>query len=560
MNKIYHLFLFGTISMLMTGCAKEFDTGFSVAAPENESMAEYINSFDVLKSYGNGMKIGAAVKGSVLTAHNTPATQVVTNFDEVTLTDVLSHAATVNVMGETDSIIAQDAVKAAKDAGLSLFGPSLCSPLTTQNEYMRKVTADTYVPGGPTEGDFNVVDFEDMALGTKIEGSGGSTGVIVEDPKGESGHVYEYKGVFNHPIFDITLPDGLTLGNLTMGSCDFLIHSTGWVPASVLKVWVNGVQIGGDLGTAATKQGCEKGVWGRQKYHFDFGKLELNDEQKTATSFRLAIGDVCNNPDYFIDNITFHAKYQKPGYYVERPIEEKREDALMALDSYLKSVISNYGDDINTWIVASDALASGDETSVLRNSKIDADKNHYYWNEFLGDNFVAEVADHARKINPNLKFFYSDNDLDNDPVKLANCVKMLKQWNEAGAQLSGINAEIHLKYNPSTADSYKDSFTDMLSQLAATGLQVRLSGMDIQAVDDNGTAVDPNTLSDDDFKAMAELYKYVVTQYRTVVPQSQRYGISLSGYNASGNRIGLWNSAFNRLITYAGLAEGLLGE
>ena len=58
---------------------------------------------------------------------------------------------------------------------------------------------------------------------------------------------------------------------------------------------------------------------------------------------------------------------------------------------------------------------------------------------------------------------------------------------------------------------------------------------------------------------MADYYDYVIKQYIALVPEKQRQGISFSAYNADGSHVGLWTNAFNRVATYAGVAEGLLG-
>lgn len=95
---------------------------------------------------------------------------------------------------------------------------------------MDKVVADTYVPGQRTNGDFKILDMDNLALGTKVEGSGKTYAEVVEDPLNEKGHVLHYTSAFNHPFVDITLPTGVTLGDLRrtmrlhaqkhgMGSC-----------------------------------------------------------------------------------------------------------------------------------------------------------------------------------------------------------------------------------------------------------------------------------------------------------------------------------------------------
>lgn len=541
---------------LLAGCADEYKSDYQTDMPADVALANYVGSFDVLKAYAGTMHVGAEAPMSMLGTHNTAYSQLLTNFNEVTPTDAFTHAATVTETGICDSAHAVDAVSEAQAANLSLVGGPLCSPLTMQKAYMEKVTADTYVPGGQKEGAFNLVDFEGMALGTTLAGSGGTPGQVVDDPQGKHGHVLHYTAGFNHPFVDITLPEGMTIGDLKEGHCDYMLKSTGWVPASVVKITVGGATVEGST-KKAVDQGIVKGEWGTYSFSFADVLDKLSDEQKAATSFKLGLGDVCSNPDYYIDNITLSGTYLAQGHYEPRPMAEKRADALKAYDQYVKTVVGNYGKDVKTWIVAADALAGEGQEGRLLTSK--ADGAHYFLNDFLGDDYVVDLAKMVREYQKDAKLFYSDRGLETDATKLANLQTMVKEWNDKGAGLEGVNAEVHLKYNAAQLSAAKQGIDNMLKALVATGLKVRLSGLDMVAVDDNGKTIAVRQLTEDDLKAMADYYNYVIKQYLALVPEAQRQGISFAAYNADGNHVGLWTAAFNRVVTYAGVAEGLQG-
>lgn len=542
---------------LLAGCADEYRSDYQTDMPADVALANYVGSFDVLKAYAGTMHVGAEAPMSMLGTHNTAYSQLLTNFNEVTPTDAFTHAATVSETGICDSAHAVDAVSEAQAANLSLVGGPLCSPLTMQKAYMEKVTADTYIPGGQKEDDFKLVDFESMPIGTTIAASGGTKGEVVDDPLGEHGHVLHYTSSFNHPFVDITLPKGVTVGDLIEGHCDYMLKGTGWVPASVVKITIGETTIEGST-KKAVDQGIVKGEWGTYSFSFADVLEKLSDEQKAATSFRLGIGDVCSAPNYYIDNVTLRARYLSQGHYEPRPMAEKRADALKAYDQYMKTVVGNYGKDVKTWIVAADALAGEGQGGRLLTSK--ADGAHYFLNDFLGDDYVVDLAKMVREYQKGAKLFYSDRGLETDATKLANLQTMVKEWNDKGAGLEGVNAEVHLKYNAAQLSAAKQGIDNMLKALVATGLKVRLSGLDMVAVDDNGKTMSVKQLSEDDLKAMADYYNCVVKQYVTLVPEAQRQGISLSTYTADGKHIGLWTSAFNREATYAGVVNGLQNQ
>lgn len=542
---------------LLAGCADEFKSDIKTDESSDVITSEYVNSFDVLKAYGGKMQLTAEIPMSSLTTHNTLYSQVLTNFTAVSFSDAFGHNVTVSAEGAVDSTRAADAVAEAANASLSVLGTALCSPLSTQKAYMDKVVADTYIPGKRTNGDFKILDMNNLALGTKIEGSGKTYGEIVNDPLNEKGHVLHYTSAFNNPFVDITLPSGVTLGDLLEGQCDYMLLSTGWVPASVVKVTVDGATVEGST-TNAVGQGIEKGKWGIYKFSFKDIQDKLTDVQKAATSFRLGLGDICSNANYYIGDITVTANYLAPGHYEPRPMEEKKADATKALDKYVKTLMDNYGKDVKTWVIAADYLAGAKVNGPLLTSKEDAD--HFYLNEYLGDDFVMDAAKIAKTYNNDVQLFYSDNGLESDATKLANLTKMVKEWNDRGAGLVGVNAEMHLKYNAATLKADEAGIDNMLKTLAATGLQVRLSGLDITAVDESGKSIDTKELTEEDLKAMADYYDYVIKQYVTLIPEAQRYGLSFGSYNADGKHIGLWDSSFNRRLTYAGVAQGLQGK
>ena len=286
-------------------------------------------------------------------------------------------------------------------------------------------------------------------------------------------------------------------------------------------------------------------------------RRRLHTSQKAAKSFKIGIGEIVSAPDYYIDNVRVHANFNNPGYYEPRPAEEKKADAIKVMTDYINGVVNLVGDKADGWIIASDALNAGTEMDVLKNSETSYDaETEFYMNDYLGDNFVADLAKIAHSANPDLKLFYSDYDLENDEIKLDNCCEMLKQWNENGAQLAGIDAQIHLIYNPSDMEYIKANYENMLQKLAATGLQVRLSGLDMAATDENGFSLKMDDLTDDQLKGMADFYSYIISKYQEIVPAAQQYGLSFTPINQGTSSVGLWSN-YNRLPTYVGVANGL---
>ena len=557
MKKVQNLILASAAAtLLLTGCAEDYKSDFNPAKPDGLEMNEFLNRFDVLKSY-TGLRLATNMDKTTAEAQNTAFGQVVSNFNEVVLTNAFDHSVVVNNAGEIDANSSEKAVGYIADKNVKIFGSTLCSPTTFNLSYMKEVVSDAYVPGSEGEDDFDLENFEGMELGTKIPGSAGNA-EVVEDPDGLNGHCIHYTQGFNHPFVDITLPSGVSLGQIKKLFFDYRTYGGGWIVTNVCKVVVDDTTI--EVSPKSAKdQGVVANTWGKMTVDFeDLGIIDkLNASQKAAKSFKIGIGEIVSAPDYYIDNVRVHANFNNPGYYEPRPAEEKKADAIKVMTDYINGVVNLVGDKADGWIIASDALNDGTEMDVLKNSETSYDaETEFYMNDYLGDNFVADLAKIAHSANPDLKLFYSDYDLENDEIKLDNCCEMLKQWNENGAQLAGIDAQIHLIYNPSDMEYIKANYENMLQKLAAIGLQVRLSRLDMTATDENGFSLKMDDLTDDQLKGMADFYSYIISKYQEIVPAAQQYGLSFSPINQGTSSVGLWSS-YNRLPTYVGVANGL---
>ena len=105
--------------------------------------------------------------------------------------------------------------------------------------------------------------------------------------------------------------------------------------------------------------------------------------------------------------------------------------------------------------------------------------------------------------------------------------------------------------------------------MAATGKLVRITELDMGYVDEDGNSLQTEEMTEDQHKAMAEYYKFIVRKYFEIIPVSQRYGIAhwcptdspKSSSWRGGEPVGLWTEGGKyRKHTYAGFADGLAGK
>jgi endo-1,4-beta-xylanase len=88
---------------------------------------------------------------------------------------------------------------------------------------------------------------------------------------------------------------------------------------------------------------------------------------------------------------------------------------------------------------------------------------------------------------------------------------------------------MHISINTS-----KSGIDNMFQKLAATGLKIRVSELDVRINPDNTAGFTPTSAL---LATQADMYKYVVQSFLKNVPASQRYGITVWGVNDGGSWI-----------------------
>lgn len=550
MKRIHNILLTGVAaSMLLTGCADDFNTSSEAEKPESVALDELTRPYDVLKSYADNIKLGANLGVDDLKAANTVYTTVLANFNEVNFTDAFSHASNVADDGTIDVSSAEDVVKKAIDNGLSLYGGVLFSPASYNKTVVAEATKDTWVDGVAAENHL-VFDFEKDEIGATFGTDQYSK--VAEDPTGTKGKSLFNKQRTKFIEFPVTLPDGCDLSNLKTLTFDYYSSTTKKPVLVRVKVGDTTKEIK-NLGTPTAAN-----TW--ETLSVDFSKVDLTElfsaDEIQSKDITIVIGQGAYPQQVYVDNIDVFTSYSKPGYFVPRADEEKAADVKKVMNAYADSVINHYGTQINTWTVAANLL--DDLFGDLKSSEGSAEDGEFYPNDYLGQNYVADLCKHIHEKNPNVQLFYAESGLlgSDGETKVEALANFLKQWNEAGAQIAGVEAKVDLPYNEATLADTKAAYDELLAKLKDTGLMVRLSDMNVFLADDSGTALSLSSVTTEQMKGMADLYTYMVSKYQEVIPEAQRYGLAFSSLNENGMNVGLWKD-YNRRLTYIGVANGL---
>lgn len=265
--------------------------------------------------------------------------------------------------------------------------------------------------------------------------------------------------------------------------------------------------------------------------------------------------------------------------------EEKAEILTAEMERWIKGMMEATAGQVKAWDVVNEAISGGPwgQRYDLQHAATGSgdQSNKFYWQDYLGDNFVRIPVKFARKYfaenggNPEeLKLFINDYNLESDwddNQKLKSLIQWIEQWESDGeTKIDGIGSQMHIKcyMNPETQASNEQHVVKMFELMAATGKLVRITELDMGLCDENGNTVKTEDVTFEQHQALAKFYKFVIDKYFEIVPLSQQYGICQwaqtdspegSGWRP-GEPIGLWDLNYSRKPAYGGFADGLAGK
>ena len=531
--------------MLLTGCVEDFDTSYAAGEkPESVVMDDLTRGYDVLKNY-TGMKLGANLTIADLKAANTSFSTVLANFNEVNVADGFSHAAVVADDGTVSAEASKDAVDAAIAAGL-VPTASLFAPNAWNMNVMKEATKDTWVDGENLDL-HQKYDFEGDAINATFGTDKDSK--VAKDPTGKNGKSLCNKKAAKFIEFPVKLPEGASLSTIKTISFDY--YSSNVKKDVVVRVKV------GDKAVQVKNFGVPTKAKTWETIVADLSKVDLTEtfdaDALKSSDISLVIGQGAVPQQVYVDNIDIYSPYQQPGHFDPRPAEEKAADVKKAMFAYVDSVMQNYGDKVQAWNVASNLIE--DLFYSLKSSENMVADGEFYPNDYMDENWVADVCKEIHSKKADAKLFYSEENLLANAEKTEAAINYIKKWNVAGAQIEGIDAKLDVPYNSSSVADAKANVDNLLATLKASGLQVRLSDMNVYLADASGTVADQSKATFEDYKGMAELYAYILNKAQDVLGD-KLYDVSFSTINQGTTGVGLWKS-FNRLPTYVGVVNGL---
>ena len=282
---------------------------------------------------------------------------------------------------------------------------------------------------------------------------------------------------------------------------------------------------------------------------------------------------------YYIDNVVFEVEKENAGGGIPLTPQEKKDTLLYAMDKWIHGMMDACRDEegnllVKAWDVVNEPIGGNGQ---LQHGTPD-NTTDFFWQDYLGDlDYVRSAVKFARQYGgDDLKLFVNDYNLEYDwdasgNKKLESLISWINKWESDGVtKIDGIGSQMHIScYADATeAQKRKDLIVKSFQMMAETGKLVRISELDMGYVDANGNAVKTVEMTEEQHHQMADFYKWIIQQYKTIIPPAQQWGITLwcatdapadSGWRA-GEPVGIWDQNYYRKHVYAGIADGLSGE
>ena len=237
------------------------------------------------------------------------------------------------------------------------------------------------------------------------------------------------------------------------------------------------------------------------------------NEAQTRISFDMGR----NSNTYFIDDISVNELITIGG----DNYNYTKVDSL--LKTTIQTIAGHFKGKVRGWDVINEMFSDGPAGTIRNNTNTANATNNdvFVWSHYLGRDFGVKAFGYAAEADPAAKLFINDYNLEFSTAKLDSLIAYVAEIKGRGAKVDGIGTQMHVSIN-----SNKDQIDNHFKKLAATGLLVHVSELDIGVNTSNATSI---VFTDALETAQAEMYNYIITSYMRNIPKPQRYGVTIWG-------------------------------
>jgi endo-1,4-beta-xylanase len=230
-----------------------------------------------------------------------------------------------------------------------------------------------------------------------------------------------------------------------------------------------------------------------------------------------------------------------------------------ALGTFITTMVVRYKGKVKAWDVINELFT---ENGAIRNNTntTTTGSDAFVWSNYLGRDYALKAFNYAKAADPSALLFINDYNLEVNNVKLDSLISMVAELKSKGAKVDGIGTQMHISWNTNST-----GIDNMMSKLAATGLLVRISELDVRMNPNSN----PNyVFTTTEAAKQADVYRYVVKSYLTNIPKAQQYGITFWGvidntswlYNNGLDFPLLYNAEYSKKPAYTAVLNALKGK
>jgi endo-1,4-beta-xylanase len=532
-NKYRPLLVIASAMTLLVSCTKMRSTGILNASNFSDTTAALKDATDVT--------MGVAIDYTPMLTDTKYAAVTKRDFDGVTFGYQMKHGAIVQNDGSLKFTNADALVTAS--SGLAIFGHTLVWHANQNATYLKNysgltvpaaaelITSNANFESGLTGwSTFNVQNGATVtATSVTAEVHAGTGAMKVVNPVANPGN--QWKVQVSSAAFATTAGKQY-----------------------IVSYWVKAASAGGSIRlstgpTAAQYQGDQTigTVWQQVTYQFT--------ASLSSTTFLFDMGLVNNT--YYIDDASVKEVVVANN---NTQIAAKLDTAL---NTFITGMVTHYKGTVKAWDVANEVVSPSGGYRTLANSGDVSNKTAsdiLFWGEYMGRDYIYKAFKYAEAADPAAKLFINDYALESTPVKLDSLIALVQEIKGKGAKVDGIGTQMHIAWNTTYA-----GIDAMMQKLAATGLLIRISELDVKA----NPLFKPNfTLTSLDANYQADMYKYAILSYLKYIPKAQQYGITIWGitdntswlYSNGQDYPLLYNADYSKKQAYSGVLQALQGK
>ncbi|WP_207494797.1 endo-1,4-beta-xylanase [Aridibaculum aurantiacum] len=526
-NNFKHIIPALVVAAAMSSCSKMQDVGIL-------NQGDFKDTSAPLKSAAS-FTVGAAVPFNQMVNNPLYNSIVKRDFSGITIENDMKHSSIVQANGSLSFTRADAIINAAQ--GLEIFGHTLAWHSQQNASYLKSYAGITVAAATEL---INNGGFENGLTGWSVFNTNGAT------ISAGSGPTEVRTGNGSMKVVNPTAWPG--------GQWRVQVSSSNF-PTVVgrqysVTYWVKAASAGGSIRlstgpTNAQYQGDQTIGTNWQMITFTF------TANIASTTFLFDMGQVANT--YYIDDVSVKEVVQAPsGGQVAAKLDE-------ALNNFITGMVTHFKGRVKAWDVVNEMFA--DNGAIRNNTNTNTTPaDILVWSNYLGRDFGLKAFNYARSADPNALLFINDYNLEQSPAKLDSLIAYVAEIRARGAKVDGIGTQMHVNWN-----SNRGRIDDMMRKLAATGLLIRISELDVKA--NTGPKLG-YVFTPLDASYQAEMYRYIVNSYMKHIPKAQQYGITVWGITDNTSwlyRNGedfplLYNADFSKKPAYAGFLKGLRGQ